>query len=489
MKKYPKKAVVIGAGLGGISAAIRLSLKGYEVDVFEAAGKPGGKLNTLQLGKFRFDTGPSLFTMPEQVTELFKLANKDYEEYFQYHHLDIACRYFWEDGTIIDGYSDKDLLADELQKKLKLNPNSLKKFIVKAIRVFKLTYPVFLEKPFHKPWKINLWDALKATIFLPGMNIFQSMNTVNRRKLKHPKVIQLFNRMATYNGSNPYKAPGLLNIIAGLEHGSGAFFPVGGMYTIAQILVKLATESEVHFHYNTQVKRIIHEKGKVTGIEIGEELIPADIVVSNMDVVYAYRKLLPDLKEPKYLTRQERSSSALVFYWGMNKNFPGLDLHNIFFSNNYREEFAYLFEHLDIHNDPTVYVFISSKKNPADAPKGMENWFVMINAPHIAGQDWEKLVKTARKNILNKLSRILNTDLSDHIIEEEVLDPMRIESKTSSYKGSLYGASSNSKFSAFLRHPNYSRRVKGLFFTGGSVHPGGGIPLVLLSGKIISELC
>jgi phytoene dehydrogenase-like protein len=172
----------------------------------------------------------------------------------------------------------------------------------------------------------------------------------------------------------------------------------------------------------------------------------------------------------------------------MNDQFPEMDLHNIFFSDNYEEEFVDIFQKNEVCNDPTVYVHVSSKAEPGDAPRGCENWFVMINVPSNKGQDWDEIIKRTRKNVVKKLGRILKRDIESLIVCEEMLDPRSIEFNTSSHQGALYGASSNSKFSAFLRHPNFQKKVNGLYFCGGSVHPGGGIPLCLLSAKIVAEL-
>ncbi|MDX5340018.1 MAG: phytoene desaturase, partial [Cyclobacteriaceae bacterium] len=174
--------------------------------------------------------------------------------------------------------------------------------------------------------------------------------------------------------------------------------------------------------------------------------------------------------------------------WGVKKVFPELDLHNILFSDNYREEFAHIFQKGSIYADPTVYINITSVHRPQDAPEGCMNWFTMINVPNNQGQDWDQLIQKARKAIIAKINRILKTDLESLIVVEEILEPRTIESKTSSAQGALYGNSSNTKFAAFLRHANYSSKIKNLYFCGGSVHPGGGIPLSLLSAKIMSEM-
>jgi len=177
----------------------------------------------------------------------------------------------------------------------------------------------------------------------------------------------------------------------------------------------------------------------------------------------------------------------LIFYWGMNKKFSNLDVHNIFFTENYKEEFKHLFGKADIYEDPTIYINITSKYSADDAPKDCETWFVMINVPPDFSQDWDELIKEARQSIITKLNRVLNIDIESLILEEDMLTPQLIESRTSSYRGSLYGTASNDKFSAFFRHSNFSKTYKGLYFCGGSVHPGGGIPLALSSAKIIDK--
>ena len=196
-----------------------------------------------------------------------------------------------------------------------------------------------------------------------------------------------------------------------------------------------------------------------------------------MDVYFTYQQLLKDESQPQKILKQERSSSALIFYWGLKKEFSQLGLHNIFFTEDYQQEFDHIFKSKTIYQDPTVYINISAKLQKADAPAGCENWFTMINVPNNVGQDWEVFKQQARENIIKKLNRNLGIDLENLIEAEEVLDPVLIESKTSSYRGSLYGTSSNNQFAAFLRHANFSKKIKDLYFVGGSVHPGGGIPL------------
>ena len=194
-----------------------------------------------------------------------------------------------------------------------------------------------------------------------------------------------------------------------------------------------------------------------------------------------------DHPQKKRFRQLEPSSSALVFYWGVNKEFPELDVHNILFSGDYKEEFTNLFQNKTIVSDPTVYIFVSSKMLKSDAPKNCENWFVMVNAPANSTENWDELIRTTKKNIIAKINKSLKTNIEDYIDHEKIASPISIAQNTLSRGGALYGNSSNSMFAAFLRHPNFLKSVKNLYFVGGSVHPGGGIPLCLASAKIVSN--
>jgi phytoene desaturase len=487
--KYKKlKVAIIGSGVGGLATAIRLRLKGFEVDVFENNSFTGGKLSEFKIGEYRFDAGPSLFTMPENIEELFKLAGKNPEDYFSYVPVEIACRYFFEDGTKITAWANKKLFAEECQKVLGVPSKIVLDFLKHSDDLYGITAKLFLNQSLHKLKTYLSPSTFVSFLQLYKLELHKTMNKANEDRLGHPKLVQLFNRYATYNGSNPYSAPGILNVIPHLEYNIGTFFPKGGMISITHSLTKLAQDIGVKFHLNTMVNRIVTAKNAVIGIEVGGEILSYDRVVSNMDIVPTYKLLLSDLPAPAKTMNQERSSSAIIFYWGIKKSFKNLGLHNIFFSEDYHQEFKSIFEDKTLHDDPTVYVHISSVMEPNDAPKDSMNWFVLVNAPYDQGQDWENLISHTRERVLQKLSKQLGENIEDLIEVEDLLEPRTIESRTASYKGSLYGASSNGVFASFIRHPNFSQKIKGLYFCGGSVHPGGGIPLCLLSGKIVADV-
>ncbi len=478
---------VIGAGIAGIATAIRLAVKGHKVTVFEANDFPGGKLSEFKLGRYRFDAGPSLFTMPHLVDELFDLAGETPIDHFEYITLSKLTNYFYEDGTRFSSYASREQTIESMMAGINGKKEAINKAFANSATLYDYLGEMFMYRSLHD-WRTYFSrNAFRSYRNLHKMDFFRSMHRANSDLIREPKLVQFFDRYATYNGSDPYQTPATMNIIPHLEYGIGAFFPNKGMYSITTSLVDLARRLGVDFRFSTKIKRIRLKRGQVAAVEIEGGEVPLDRVVSNMDIVGTYTHLLPDVKPPRRLLSQPKSSSALIFYWGVRRDFPELDLHNILFSQDYKEEFDQIFRRKSISKDPTVYINISSKLKHDDAPKGAENWFTMINVPHNDQQDWDRLIADSRQAMLEKISRMLEVDIAPLIEEETYLDPRLIELRTGSSQGALYGNSSNNKFAAFLRHPNFSRKVKGLYFCGGSVHPGGGIPMALSSAKIVDR--
>jgi phytoene desaturase len=499
----PEKVAVIGSGIGGLAVAIRLAAKGYRVTVYEKNDGPGGKMSEIRHEGYRFDTGPSLFTLPHLIRELYDAAGEDISRHFQYKKLDEVCRYFFPDGMTIRAHSDPEKFAGELQEKAGEDPEKVLTYLAISRDIYEMTEPVFIRRSLHKIRNYLTRDFSSATLKIHKLKPFSTLHQVNSRYFSHPNTVQLFDRFATYNGSSPYKTPATLMVIPHLEHNIGAFFPEKGMFDIARSLVALGERLGVSYRFGSEVNEVVVNGLRVTGLRVtgdrvagkrvtGErenedEVLDYDLVVSDLDIWYLYKNLLKPDPFPQKWFRHERSNSALIFYWGMETVSPQLALHNILFTEDYRQEFNCLFNMKTLHNDPTIYIFVSSKEVTSDAPEGCENWFVMVNAPENTGQDWERMIADCRLSIVDKIKRFTGIDVEKHRKFEFVLDPRGIETKTASYRGSLYGNSSNSLFAAFQRHPNFSR-YKGLYFTGGSVHPGGGIPLCLSSASIVSDL-
>ncbi len=480
------KIAVIGSGIGGLATACRLVSKGHEVTVFEKNMSPGGKISEIHMEGYRFDTGPSLFTLPELVEELYGAAGETIPSTFAYNKLEVLCKYFYNSGENLVAWSDQQKFAIECAQKLGEDPSNITKYFKSASLIYKITADIFLFNSLHKVKNLLKFSVLKSLFQVNKIRFYKTMHSANRNNFKSPLLVQLFDRYATYNGSNPYKAPATLNVIAHLENNLGTYFPKDGMYSIVKHIYALALKKGVRFNFNSLVTSIDIENKKAVGLTVGEMAFTFDRIVSDSDINYVVNNLM-DHPLKKRFNRLEASSSALVFYWGVKKEFPELDVHNILFSSDYKEEFHNLFQKKTIDTDPTVYIFVSSKIVKSDAPKGCENWFVMVNAPSNTHENWDQLIRTTKQNIIKKINKSLKTNIEDYIEQEKIASPITIEQDTLSKGGALYGNSSNSMFSAFLRHPNFLKSVKNLYFVGGSVHPGGGIPLCLASAKIVDN--
>jgi phytoene desaturase len=481
-----KTVGVIGAGIGGMSAAIRLAGSGYRVTVFEKNSAPGGKAGNLEFDGFRFDTGPSLLTMLDVLTELFEFAGEDINKYLDIRRLDNLCRYFYPDGSVLNAYSDKKKFIDEAVMKMNVTRESIESYSSYTKRIYDLTKDIFLFESYKGAKSFVNFRSLKTLFQIGSIDSFRTLHEANKSFFKDERLVQLYDRYATYNGSNPYSAPATLNLISHVENALGGYYLSDGMYGLTKGLYRLAENKGVEFRFNEEVTGMNKESSAVTSLSTAKDNYTFDYYVSNFDSISANIRLLG---EPDSNIKNELlSTSAIVFYWGVIGENADLDTHNILFSGDYRKEFSELFEERIIPADPTVYIYISSKFAKADAPDGFENWFVMINTPANFGQDWEEETNGARKKIIKKIEKITGKRLEGNIAAERLLNPKILEDRTGSYKGSIYGYSSNTKSGAFKKQSNRSKKYRNLYYCGGSAHPGGGIPLVILSGKNAAEM-
>ena len=299
-----KTAIVIGSGIAGLASSVRLAKKGYKVLIFEANDFIGGKINSKKIGEYRFDMGPSVFTCPEYIKELYDLCGKDFST-FENKKMPISFNYFYPDGQNFSLPNKKEDLINVLVNELGEDRQAVEKYLKKANKNYKLISPLFIETSLHR-WKhlVN-GKLIKALINLPNYRLNKTMNEENQSFFKNPKTIQLFNRFASYNGSNAFKAPAMLNMISHLELNDGVYMPKNGMVQIPQAVKELADELGVEFHLNEKVEKIIVENKTAVGIKTSKGDYKADLVFSNMDIAFTYEKLLPNEKRPEKILKQE----------------------------------------------------------------------------------------------------------------------------------------------------------------------------------------
>lgn len=468
---------IIGAGIGGLSAAIASASSGQHVSIYEQLDRPGGKMGELHEAGFRWDTGPSVITMRHVFERLFRMAGRDFADYVELVPLNPITRYFWRDGLTLDAVANEDAMCAQIAAFAPVDADHYRRFLGYVRQLHDLIGEPFLyrNQPGLKDlFKLPVRDVLR-------IDALRTMHQAVQAYFRDPHLVQLFDRFATYNGSSPYQAPATLNVIAHVEMALGAWYPRGGVYAIAEGMARLAAELGVEMHYNSPVQKIITQSGRATGLRLHNgETITAEAIIANADVTHTYEHLLPaSNRQRRWL---EPSCSGFVLLLGVRRQFATLAHHNILFSDDYPHEFDDIFKRKIPPSDPTIYICITSKTDPGHAPDGCENWFVLINAPYLTEKyDWVVDADNYATHIKAILQQRLGLQEADILLERRIT-PADLQNKYGGHKGAIYGFSSNTKMAAFLRPNNRARDVKRLYFAGGSAHPGGGVPLVTLSG-------
>lgn len=475
--------LIVGAGIGGMATAIRLAAAGHPVTVFEQSDRPGGKMHLVESGGFRWDTGPSVITMRHVFEDLFAAAGRSLDDYLTLEPANPLTRYFYPDGTVLDATSDLAEMARQIERIEPKDVEGYLAYLAYAARIHRITGPQFI---YGQP--PTLTSMLLNTPIREWLQVdpLRTMQQAIESFVESPKLRQLLGRFATYVGSSPWQAPATLNVISHVELTGGVYYPRGGIYMIADAMFRLAHELGVQFELGCSVESILVKDGTVQGVQVNGEHIRSGTVVANVDVTTVYERLLPDgvAKTPELI---EPSCSGYVMLLGVEGDYPELAHHNIFFSADYRREFTEIFKQGVPPSDPTVYVAITSKTDPDHALAGHENWFILVNAPALGPQfDWHSHRNAYRETVLGTLKRF-GYDIADNIRAEHILTPIELAERSGAYRGALYGPSSNSAMSAFKRPHNRSP-VKGLYFAGGTTHPGGGVPMVTLSGKVVADM-
>lgn len=486
----PRNIHVIGAGLGGLAISCLLAFKGHKVTVFEKNGAPGGKINQLESSGFRFDTGPSLLTMPFVLEELFSRCGEDISDYLSLKPLEPICRYFYPDGTVFSCYQQRNKTLDEIGRIAPEDVSAYNEFLSYSGELYDRTKDAFLFNPLY-----SIKDLVNLN--LPDFFKIDAFTTVSDRVddyFDSPYLRQFFKRFTTYNGSSPYQAPATLNVIPHVELALGGYYVDDGMYNIITALIKLAKAKGVTFNFDTCIAQIEVEKNQVQSlIDTAGNSYKADLIISNSDAAETYLNLLDgkdvSKKKQRSIRSLEPSCSGFVLLLGIDKTYERLSHHNIFFSENYEKEFHQIFEEKVMPDDPTIYIANTSVSNPEHAPEGGSNLFILVNAPYLSDRyDWDEQESDYVSHIISELEQRELKDLGNYIVYQNTITPVDFYKKYRSNKGSIYGTSSNNRMAAFMRPRNKSRELDGLYLTGGSTHPGGGIPLVILSAFHALEL-
>ncbi len=479
-----KKVSVIGAGIGGLASAILLSKKGFDVTVFEKNENTGGKMNQIYLNNFRFDIGPSLITMPFVLEEFFKEAGREISDYITLKRLKTNCKYFYPDGTVFNAYNDSEKFREEIENIFgKTTLSGFDKYFSYSEKLYNLSANSFLYNPFSLKKFFNIEGLLNAGKFLSS----KSLHKLHEEFISDKIFIQYLDRFATYNGSNPYLAPALFSIIPYVEIKFGGYYIENGIYKLAESLVKICKEENIPIKSNSRFLGLEEKDKKIKVIKIGD----SEDKIENVEQDYVVSNITNDisLTGSKYLGNSKWSMSGFILLLSVSKTFPELEHHNILFSEDYKKEFDELSKDKKPSEDMTVYISISSKSSPADAPENCENWFVLVNVPNLLDyNNWsDEFKESYKEKIFTKIEKS-GFKIREYILNSKILTPCDLAQMYGTEYGSLYGLASDSLNLMMKRPKNKSSKYKNLFFACGSSHPGGGVPLCFLSGKIVSKL-
>jgi phytoene desaturase len=489
------RVVVVGAGLGGLATAARLAGAGHRVTVVEQSARVGGKLGLWERDGFRFDTGPSLVTMPYLLAQLFADTGAPIDEVLELQRLEVACRYRFADGTMLDLPGDPAAVPDALDAALGGGAGAQwTAFLRRAEAMWDVTRGPFLESP------ITVRDMVRLSGDLADVRTvapWRTLRGLGRSYLRDPRLRQLLDRYATYTGSDPRRAPAALATVPFVEQAFGSWHVAGGLHRIAEAVRDRAVALGAEVRLEAPVAEVLVERGRAAGVRLaGGERLDADVVVANVDAARLYGDLLPPSRHARAMTRRlrrHRSSSGFVLMLALDDVVHPPAPHRVLFTADYDAEFDALTGRRGRARpvaDPTVYV--SDPADPALVPGATSRgWFVLVNAPaHDPGRgvDWDApgLAESYADHVLQLMAR-RGLDVRAHLRWREVVTPADLERRTMSEGGAIYGSSSDGPRAAFLRPANTSP-FPGLFLVGGSSHPGGGIPLVTLSARIVSEL-
>ncbi|MFH1283320.1 MAG: phytoene desaturase family protein [bacterium] len=484
-----KKVIVIGAGLGGLSAAISLATKGYAVTVFEKNDKVGGKLNVLKKEGFSFDLGPSIFTLPHYFRRLWSRAGQRMEDHVLLQTVVPHWRNFFEDKTVIDLHMDPQAMKREL---IKIGGSALAKKFFKFLQYAGKQYDL-IEKGYFEQGLDTKKDFSSFYDFksLMAMDYWHTMHGRVAKSFDSEHLVAIMDYFIKYVGSSALRAPGFLNLMAVIQFRYDLWYVQGGMYNLAVGLERLATSLGVRIQCKAEVAAIQKKDTLVQGVTLADNTVyEADTVVSNMEVIPAYEQLLKEEASfMKTLQQFEPACSGLVLHLGTNKPFPQLAHHNFFYSQNQNKHFKTVFERHRIPEDPTLYVVAPSRTDPSVCPPGCDNIKILPHIPHLRTDapaqqaDYQAL----RDRVLTKMERMGLKDLRKHIIVEDMWTPYDIQQRYYSNGGSIYGVVSDRGKNFALKAPKQSARYANLFFVGGSVNPGGGMPMVILCGQNVAD--
>lgn len=487
--KSLKKIAIIGGGLGGLSAAISLAQSGFKVSLYEKNAHLGGKLNRLEQDGFGFDLGPSILTMKPIFEKLFIRSGVKMDDYIETVEVQHQWRSFFTDNTVLDLFSDLNLMLESNSSLTEQDMHEYRDFLTYAKGLYDLTQSGYFAEGLDTVSEVIQYHGVFNS--LKGFDLTSTMFEAIDKRISNPNFKDMLAYFIKYVGSSAYDAPAILNMMIYMQHAEGIWYVPGGMHHIADGIVRLGKELGVDFHVNSEVTDIKKEKNRIVSATLGDGTrIKADYFVSNMEVIPFSEKLLGET--PKKLRRLnkefEPASSGLVIHLGVKGEYPQLRHHNFFFSQDAKQNFKTIFHDHDLPVDPTIYLVNVNKTDPSQTVPGHENLKILPHIPYIPDTPFTpEDYKAFEDRVFDKLERMGLTDLRERIVTKDVWLPEDIEKTYYSHRGAIYGTVANRKKNRGFKHPKTSSDYDNLFFVGGTVNPGPGMPMVTLSGQQVHD--
>ena len=483
-----KSVLVIGAGIGGISAAIRLAQSGKRVTVIEKNIRPGGRCDRISREGHHFYTGPTLFIMPGLYEAEFRALGADMRERLELQRVDPTYHLIFDDGSRLALSSDLKRMQDQLEA---LEPGSFQAFL-RYLQEGDLNYNLGVENLVNRDFRraSDFFKLAHVPLFLrlkPFVNHYKNVSGY----FSHPRLRAAFTFQDVYMGLSPFEAPATFSMMSYTELAHGVWYPRRGMYGVVETLVEMAEEAGVEFIYDTTVEGIEVSDGRVRGLNLeGGHRLGADIVLANADLPYVYENLLPPDGMTRQLRRKRYSCSVISFFWGMDRVYPELPAHSLFLADDYRENFRSIVGDLDLPDNPSLYIHAPARLASSMAPEGQDTLIAIVPVGHIRegeGQDWGDMRDRAREHVFRRLESIGIYDLREHIKFEMSYSPPTWQKKYNLVKGSTHGLSHNLSQLAYFRPHNRHAQYPNMYFVGASTHPGTGMPTAMVSARLVSE--
>ena len=484
----PRSVIVIGAGMGGITAAIHLAKNGVKVTVLEKNSRPGGRCDRFSRDGHHFDTGPTLLVMPLLYEAEFARLGASMRDLLELQRVDPTYHLVFDDGSKLALTSDMKSMQEQLEA---FEPGSfpgLLRYMEEGHRHYHVGIEKLVNRDFRKAsdfFKLSHLPLLRQ--LKPLANHYRNMSTY----FDDPRLKSAFTFQDVYMGLSPFEAPATFSMMPYTELAHGVWYPNGGMYSIVEALVELARAAGVEFEFNAAVARIDVKGKQSRGVVLSDgRYIQADAVLANADLPYVYTDLLPEDGQAKQLARKRFSCSVISFFWGVDRPYKELPPHTLFLADDYSANFDSIIRNLDLPANPSLYVHAPARLDPAMAPDGQDTIIGIVPVGHMSEnveQDWAEIRDKARQHVFRRLAALGISDLEEHIKFEVNFTPLSWRKRYNLMKGSTHGLCHNLTQLGYFRPHNRHSRYHNLYFVGASTHPGTGMPTAMVSGRLAAN--